>query len=191
MYSYYSNRELLSVLGTFWIFILAILILSIVANWKIFTKAGQEGWKSIVPFLNSYTEYKIYWGNGWLFLVPIVVGFLASIIPFIGWLFWILLIVWKAFNVKKMATAFGQTTGFAIGLFFLPIIFQMILGFGDAKYRGVPIDGTSYKELKVKFDGAKAKMDEHDAKTTFEQPKEDKRLDEGVIFEQPNNKDGN
>lgn len=32
---------------------IAILILMIVANWKLFTKAGEEGWKSIIPFYNT------------------------------------------------------------------------------------------------------------------------------------------
>lgn len=183
---YYSNsleNQLLALFASIWLIVVVILVLNIVANWKIFTKAGQPGWASIIPFYNDYISYKIYWGNGWLFLVPVVGAVLAAIIPLVGWILSILLIVWSVFNVKKIATAFGQGTGFAVGLFFLPTIFQMILGFGKAKYKGVPIDGTSYKELKVKLDGAKAKIDERDAKTTFEQPEPDKPLDEGVIFE--------
>lgn len=185
---YYSNSDYLGSLllgaSTFILVLaLAILVLTIVANWKIFTKAGQPGWASIVPFYCDYTEYKIYWGNGWLFLVPVVGAILAGVIPIIGWLFSILLIVWSVFNAKKIALAFGQGTGFAIGLLFLPTVFQMILGFGKAEYKGVPIDGTSYKELKVKLDGAKAKMDEHDAKTTFEQPVNEAPKD--VKYEQP------
>ena len=37
---------------------LVVCIIGIVATWKIFTKAGEEGWKSIVPFLNLYTIFK-------------------------------------------------------------------------------------------------------------------------------------
>ena len=38
-------------------------IIMIVANWKIFTKAGQPGWMSIIPFLNSFILFKISWNT--------------------------------------------------------------------------------------------------------------------------------
>lgn len=57
-------------------------IISAAANWKIFEKANQPKWASIIPFYNSYISYKIYWGNGWLFLVPICLAFI-SMIPII------------------------------------------------------------------------------------------------------------
>ena len=30
-------------------------ILQVIAYWKIFTKAGEEGWKSIIPIYNYFT----------------------------------------------------------------------------------------------------------------------------------------
>ena len=45
----------LGFLGTFWLLLVAFLVLNIVANWKIFTKAGQAGWASIIPFYNTST----------------------------------------------------------------------------------------------------------------------------------------
>ena len=54
MYYNSSYDALASVLGAFSIFTMlacvAILIALIVANWKIFEKASQPGWASIVPF---------------------------------------------------------------------------------------------------------------------------------------------
>ena len=38
---------------------LLIAIVAIIAYWKIFTKAGEAGWKSIIPFYNVYTLLKI------------------------------------------------------------------------------------------------------------------------------------
>lgn len=63
-------NALLSIFAGFWLVILAFFVLNIVAGWKIFEKAGQPGWASIVPFYNSYIRYKIFWGNGWLFFGP-------------------------------------------------------------------------------------------------------------------------
>ena len=42
------------IFATAGIFILAVYILLIVAWWKIFTKAGEAGWKSIIPIYNIY-----------------------------------------------------------------------------------------------------------------------------------------
>ncbi|MFM8973443.1 MAG: DUF5684 domain-containing protein, partial [Actinomycetota bacterium] len=41
------------------IIILAIAVIAIVAHWKIFTKAGQKGWTSIIPILNLVVLMKI------------------------------------------------------------------------------------------------------------------------------------
>lgn len=96
-------------------------ILLIVAQWKIYEKAGEEGWKSIIPLYNRYIFYKIAWGNGWLFLLELV--------PFANIVFAIMVEV-------KLSRAFGQGGAFAAGLIFLPNIFQLILGFGNYQYIG-------------------------------------------------------
>ena len=73
MYNSYSALNLLgSMLYTMIFLVIAYFVLKIVANWKIFEKAGQPGWASIVPFYSNYIEFNIYWGNGWLFLIPVV-----------------------------------------------------------------------------------------------------------------------
>ncbi len=41
------------------VIILAIAILQIIAMWKLFTKAGEKGWKSIIPIYNSVILFKI------------------------------------------------------------------------------------------------------------------------------------
>ena len=49
-------------------------ILSLIATWRVYTKAGQPGWAALIPLYNMYILYKIAWGNGWRFLrllVPI------------------------------------------------------------------------------------------------------------------------
>lgn len=74
---------LLGFIGTIWLLVLAFFVVNIIANWKIFTKAGQPGWAAIVPFYKQYIEFKIYWGNGLLFLVPLVLS-LLGFIPLLG-----------------------------------------------------------------------------------------------------------
>ena len=96
-------------------------VLLIIAEWKIFTKAGKPGWHSLIPFLNLYDIFEIAGYSGWMFL--------TLLIPCVGWIFMILMLV-------KLAKAFGKGTGFAIGLIFLTNIFLLILGFGSAQYVG-------------------------------------------------------
>ena len=53
------------------------------------------------------------------------------LIPFAGFVIWIIVAL-------DLAKVFGRGTGFAIGLIFLTPIFALILGFGDATYKGAP-----------------------------------------------------
>lgn len=176
-------RMIMGVLSTYLVIVLAILVLVIVAEWKIFTKAKQPGWASIVPFYRDYVSYKIFWGNGWLFLIPLVATFLIGV-PVLGVILGIVSFVMAVLSCKKKATAFGEGWGFAIGLILLAPIFNMILAFSKKyEYKGVPIDGTSFKELKSKADDIKEKVDEKETKTTFEEPAPDAKPD--VEFAKP------
>lgn len=102
---------------------LALGVLLIVSMWMIFKKAGKPGWAAIVPFYNIYVEYEITWGSGWRFLM--------LLIPFYN-------IILAIQTQVKLAKAFGKGGGFAVGLIFLPYVFQPILAFSDAAYLGVP-----------------------------------------------------
>jgi hypothetical protein len=54
---------------------LLVTVLMIVAMWKVFTKAGQPGWGSIIPILNLYFLCKIAGRPGWwllLMFIPVV-----------------------------------------------------------------------------------------------------------------------
>ena len=98
-----------------------LVILSIVILWRIFTKAGEAGWKSIIPIYNTYTLFKIADGCGWKFLL--------LLIPVVNIIFSIILCI-------DLARAFGKSDAFAVGLIFFSFIFQAILAFGDAEYKG-------------------------------------------------------
>ena len=103
--------------------IIAWVVLTIVAEWKIFTKAGKEGWKALIPVYNAYTLLQILNMEPMLCFLTLLPGanFMLAIVM----------------NVK-LAKSFGKGTGFAIGLILLEPIFEMILGFGQAKYKQLP-----------------------------------------------------
>ena len=100
---------------------LVVAVLMIAAMWKVFTKAGQPGWASLIPIYNVYVLCKIAGRPGWwviLMLIPLV-NFIIAIILCID-----------------IAKSFGKGAGFGIGLLLLGIIFWPILGFGSATYQG-------------------------------------------------------
>ncbi|MCR5430221.1 MAG: DUF5684 domain-containing protein [Eubacterium sp.] len=105
-----------------------ICILTIIAMWKIFDKAGEKGWKSIIPIYNTYIFFKITWGNGWFFLL--------MLIPFVNIVIYII-------TLWKLAKVFDKGVGFFIGLLLLETIFTLILGFGSAEYVGIQDNQTA------------------------------------------------
>jgi hypothetical protein len=63
----------------FWVIYIAFIVLFIVANWKIFTKADEAGWKSLIPFYNTYIMLVIAGLPGW-YLVLLLIPFVNIII---------------------------------------------------------------------------------------------------------------
>lgn len=98
---------------------LIILIAVIVGMWKVFEKAGEYGWASLIPFYNLWVLNRIG-GKEWYW-------FIAYLIPLIN-------IVAFIFLSLAIARKYGQPTVFGVGLFLLPFIFYPILGFGAAQY---------------------------------------------------------
>ena len=118
-YSYSSEGKAPSPVSTIDGLLIALLL--IVAMWKVFTKAGQPGWASIIPIYNLYVWCKIV-GRPWWWI-------LLMLIPFVNFIILIILCI-------DMAKSFGKGAGFGIGLALLGIIFWPILGFGSAQYQG-------------------------------------------------------
>ncbi len=96
-------------------------ILSVIALWRVFKKAGERGWTAFIPILHLYKISKIADGHG--------LKFILYLIPGVNVIYYILV------NLR-MARAFGKGTAFGLGLIFLNVIFVFILGLGPAKYIG-------------------------------------------------------
>lgn len=114
----------------FALFSLAIALFVIVAQWKVYEKAGQPGWACIIPFYNMYILLKIAGKPGWWLLL--------MLIPLVN----IIYIVWTTNMVSR---SFGKDEGFTLGLIFLGFIFWPILGFGDAVYLGPYGDQAAFQ----------------------------------------------
>ena len=125
--------------------ILLFWVLQIIAYWRIFTKAGEPGWKSIIPVYCTYVQYKITWKTSvfWLSLILaaaaafcLQMGSESLVFSAIGFVLQLASMVIGFISFYKLSAAFGHGIGYAIGLLFLYPIFVLILGFGSSEYVG-------------------------------------------------------
>ena len=148
---------------------LAIAVVYIVGMWKLFVKAGEAGWKCLIPFYGTYVLGKIatkkmslVWAYLGLTCGLVVLGgimfftTISSLVLAYGGsqsaasgmfagtgisliLFWLVAIAQFVIAILlnlRLARSFGESTGFAVGLILLNVIFTCILGFGSAEYIG-------------------------------------------------------
>ena len=109
-------------------------VLMFAAVWKIFSKAGQPGWKCLIPIYGAVVFLRIVGRPGWWFLllcIPVVNLFLSLALCI------------------DLARAFGKGGGYAAGLAFLTPVFMLMLAFGEAQYqRGTPAKPKMSDELR-------------------------------------------
>lgn len=115
-------------LAAFTMVFIVIGIVCLIGMWKVFDKAGQPGWAVLIPIYNLIVLLRVA-GLAWYWVfTPLV-----AIIPILGWIAYLVWIVWVH---HRISTRFGQGAGFTVGLTLLGPIFWLILGFGSAKYVG-------------------------------------------------------
>lgn len=103
--------------------VLVVSILIIVANWIIFERAGQAGWKCLIPIYNMYILMVVAGKPWWWFLL--------LFIPLVGAAIYLLAML-------SLAKRFGRSELFGVGIFLLPMIFLPLLAFSDSQFQGQP-----------------------------------------------------
>lgn len=108
------------------IFVIFIVLLAItfsifllICRWRIFKKAGKEGWESLIPIYNIIILLEIVKKPTWwifLLLIPIYNIYIILII-----------------NIR-LAKFFGKGDLFGVLLTFFNFIFEPIIAFGDSNY---------------------------------------------------------
>ena len=132
--------------------VLIIMILLIIAHWKIFVKAGEAGWKSIIPIYNSMIDFKIASISPWFLIlysaIPLAFS-LASYVKIIQIIVWVASIIFNIWIIDKTRRNFGKSAWFGVGMFFLPIIFIPILGFGSSTFVGNEYENNYDSSAKI------------------------------------------
>lgn len=134
-----------AILGALAMFFVMCYILEVIACWRVFNKAGQGGWKSLIPVYSNYIRYKISWQPLWFWVsaallitstvlgqfegqnavvdaASIVVGVVGFLVHMAGrW---------------NLGRAFGRGPLFCVGMILFPPLFTLILGLGGSEYQG-------------------------------------------------------
>lgn len=158
-----GNTEMLGVamgaLAVYLVVALVVVVLILVAQWKIFKKAGEPGWKCLIPIYSQYVQYRFTWKTS-MFWVLIALAAVTAVlegafevtevsaagssavtvlIMLINLVIMIATLVIEIIAMNKLAKSFGKGAGFTVGLILLQPIFLMILGFGSSEYLGADL----------------------------------------------------
>lgn len=145
MYSNFNGGFLAGFMGAGmivgWILaFIALWVFTVLIRWKMFQKAGEAGWKSIIPIYGDYVEYRLSLEDGtkyfWIQLIASVASGALLFIPFIGPAIFMcgMIVAYVISVLQKLALgkSFNKDLGFGIGLLMFGPVFQMFLAFNKA-----------------------------------------------------------
>ena len=140
---------------------LALIILLVVARWKIFTKAGEAGWKSIIPIYSDYVQWRIGWkktGLFWAYIALVIGGALLmgasgayvagrggavvatgggnQILGMIGAVLVLVGCILALVSGYKLICSFGHGAGWFVLYLLFPTIMLLVLAFGSSRHIG-------------------------------------------------------
>lgn len=123
-------------LGIFFLVASLLSLVIVASTWKLFTKSGVEGWKSLIPIYNQWVTIQIAFSNtkNWLIVAP-VLSFFSGLtteldLPYVGLLLLFaasIADIYIAYNFIRRFT----TQGMAILSIFFPFIIYPIVAFSN------------------------------------------------------------
>jgi hypothetical protein len=136
---------LLILIGFTWVLTICFWILYIIyviAYWKIFNKAWEKWWKSLIPIYNKYIAFKIVWMkcSFWLFaiILPLASLILVCFVPNeITFIIRILAIILRRISVLVACYKLPRKFNWGVFTSILYVLFKpicaLILGFWSSK----------------------------------------------------------
>lgn len=126
------------------VFSIVCYVLLVIGLWRVFEKAGEEGWKALIPVYNFYILFKISGLGPMYFWLQLICSALAAVAYWLGHLLFLFYPVGWAMTLgstvigfmmwNSLSKAFGHGIGYAIGLWLVNPIFIMVLGYGSSRY---------------------------------------------------------
>lgn len=147
-----SYAGLFVLLGVVLLVCLGLVVMCVIANWKLFEKAGEPGWSALIPFYNSYQMAKIATGDAkicWAYVGVSILSTLVSDLPklisgsdeatggALGVIISLASLVIEAYVCYMFAKSFGQSTAMCVlSIFFGGIIFIILAFTKSTEYVG-------------------------------------------------------
>lgn len=122
---------ILGFLGIGLIFVcLGLFVAYFIGLWKLFQKAGYQGWEAIIPFYNNWILVEIS-GLAWWYALIIILSSIGIATPF-PFLIPLASIVANFFVCYNLSLKFHKDVGFAILMTFFPMIMIPLIGFSKS-----------------------------------------------------------
>ena len=119
----------------------------IISVWKLFEKAGVEGWKSLIPYYSCLKLSEIATGRMTLGIIQCVVSVIYGMVSFyfncagtsgdvssviVVRLFTMAIYILAGIMYFKLAKSFGKSDGWSVAMMFLYPILIIALGYDNA-----------------------------------------------------------
>lgn len=115
---------------------LAVMVFILIGQWKMYKKAGKNGWEAIIPFYNNYVLVQIAGLQWYWFLIPLIAGFVSGMgIPVISGVAGLASIVASANVAYNMSKKFNKSTAwFVVSIFFSGLTYALLGYSSNEKY---------------------------------------------------------
>lgn len=123
----------------------AVYALFVAAEWRILTKAGEKGWKSLIPVYGIFVSHHIVGMSHIWFILEILtwiielafelIKFPEPVVLWFGIAVGLFTVISELVHIIKMCNCFGKGVIFKIGMVLLPSLFFLILAYGKAEYK--------------------------------------------------------
>lgn len=116
-----------------------------VAQYRLFQKAGEKGWKALIPFYSIFVSHHLIGMRHIWFILDVIFWTIEAILELIeGTPVWIeevffsvaliLTIISEILHIMKLCYCYTKSELFGIGLFLIPPLFSLILAFDKSEY---------------------------------------------------------
>lgn len=117
----------------------------VIAQYKLFQKAGEKGWKALIPFYNIFVSHHLIGMRHTWFILDIIFWALEVVLELVeGTPLWveetffsvaiIVTIISEILHIIRVCYCYSKTELFGFGMFLCPPLFSLILAFGKSEY---------------------------------------------------------
>ena len=130
------------------VFGIIVYIILIIAEWRILVKAGEKGWKSLIPFYNLYISHEIVGMAHIWFVLEVIFWFIELVLETLeeitelpeevslifGLVIGAFTVVSEVIHIIKLCKCFGKGRAFTVGMILVSFVFTPIIAFDRSVY---------------------------------------------------------